>query len=61
MPLRYRRYYLQKLSETHEKQNEEINKKFGGNELTSSQPSKNSNLPPLPIPDFATKVRAPKK
>jgi hypothetical protein len=61
MPLRYRRYYLQKLSETHEKQQEAIDKKFGGGELTSPEPSKLNKLPPLPIPDFATKVRAPKK
>ena len=61
MPLRYRRYYLQKLSETHEKQNEAMEQKFGGGNLTSSEPSKSNKLPPLPIPDFATKIRAPKK
>jgi hypothetical protein len=61
MPIRYRRYYLQKLIETHEKQQEEMNKKYGGGNLNNSEPTKNQNLPPLPIPDFATKVRAPKK
>lgn len=58
MPIRYRRYYLQKLSETINKQNEEINSKF--NNSSPDQPGKNS-LPPLPIPDFATQARAPKK
>lgn len=61
MPIRYRQYYLQKLLETHEKQQEEIDKKFGNNNLTSPEPTKNQNRSPLPIPDFATKVRAPKK
>jgi hypothetical protein len=61
MPIRYRRYYLQKLVETHEKQQEEINKKYGGGDLNNSEPTKNKITPPPPIPDFATKVRAPKK
>lgn len=60
MPIRYRRYYLQKLLETHEKQQEEMNKQFGGNS-SQIEPTKNKPLPPLSIPDFATKIRAPKK
>lgn len=61
MPIRYRRYYLQKLIENHEKQQEEMDKKFGGNNLNNSEPTKNKKLPPPPIPDFATKMKAPKK
>lgn len=61
MPLRYRQFYLQKLVETHEKQKEEISKKFGGGDLNNSEPSKPSKLPPPQIPDFATKIRAPYK
>ena len=61
MPLRYRRFYIQKLIETHEKQNEEIEKKFGKGDLVSDNPSKSGKLAPPPIPDFAFKARAPKK
>ncbi len=53
MPIRYRHYHLKKISEYVEKQNEAVNKKNGQSEVIS--PSK------VQIPDFATKVRAPKK
>jgi hypothetical protein len=51
MPIRYRRYYIQKLIETIEVQNTEINKKFSGNKGDSelAQPSKNYHLPQSPI------------
>jgi len=55
MPIRYRHYHLKKISEYVEKQNAAINKNNGQSEMVSSPPSK------VPIPDFATKVRAPKK
>ncbi len=61
MPIRYRQYYLQKLSELVEKQQEEIDKKFnmsGGTE--TAQPNKTTRERP-PIPDFAFNARAPKK
>jgi hypothetical protein len=61
MPIRYRRYYLQKLVETHEKQNEEMEKKFGKGNLIDDKSSKSGKLAPPPIPDFAFKARAPKK
>jgi len=62
MPIRYRRFYIQKLIETHEKQNEEIEKKFGnGGNLINDNSSKPNKLAPPPIPDFAFKTRAPKK
>lgn len=63
MPIRYRRYYIQRLHESIEQQNEEINKKFNNNNkgLVSDNPMKSSKLPPPPIPDFATNTRAPKK
>lgn len=60
MPIRYRRYYIQRLNETVEQQNEEINKKFNpGNKDISSPETKPREQ--LPIPDFATKARAPRK
>jgi hypothetical protein len=63
MPVRYRKYYLQRLNETIEQQNEEMDKKFKTNDkgLISDNPMKSSKLPPPPIPDFATNARAPKK
>lgn len=61
MPIRYRRYYIQKLNEVHEKQQEMIDKKYGNNNtLTNPEGPKRPKEPPL-IPDFATKVRAPRK
>ena len=61
MPIRYRRYYLQKLTEILEKQQEEIDKKFGSSSSTElAQPNKKPKERP-PIPDFAFKARAPKK
>ena len=64
MPIRYRRYYIQRLNESIDQQNEEINKKFNNNDnkgLINDNPMKSSKLPPPPIPDFATTTRAPKK
>ena len=60
MPIRYRRYYIQRLNETVEKQNEEIDKKFNPGNKDTSVPDKKSQKQ-LPIPDFATKARAPRK
>ena len=60
MPIRYRRYYIQRLNESIDQQNEEINKKFNpGNKDISSPDQKPREQ--LPIPDFATKTRAPRK
>ena len=60
MPIRYRRYYIQRLNETAEKQQEEIDKKFNSSNKDISSPDKKQRNP-LPIPDFATKTRAPRK
>jgi hypothetical protein len=65
MPIRYRHFYLKKIQETHEKQQEAMDKKYGnmmGNESTS-EPMKS---PPrsVSVPDFVTnasKSKAPKK
>lgn len=60
MPIRYRRYYLQKLSDILEKQQEEISKKFntaGSQKTTTTAKTRD----PLPIPDFAFTTKAPKK
>ena len=55
MPIRYRHYHLKKISEYIEKQNEAANKKSNTLE-NSSKPR-----PKIPVPEFVTKVRAPKK
>jgi hypothetical protein len=60
MPVRYRRYYLQRLTEILEKQQENINSKFNLNNTDQSQPNKSSKEKP-PIPDFAFNAKAPKK
>jgi hypothetical protein len=60
MPIRYRRYYIQRLNETVDQQNEEINKKFNPQRGETQSPEKKPREP-LPIPDFATKTRAPRK
>jgi len=61
MPIRYRPYYLQKLGEMIEKQQQAMNKKFNLNNGTETpQPGKKLKDRP-PIPDFAFKARAPKK
>ncbi len=60
MPVRYRRYYLQRLTEILEKQQENINSKFNLNNTDQSQPNKSPKEKP-PIPDFAFNARAPKK
>ena len=59
MPIRYRRYYLQKLGEMLEKQQEEMNKKFNPTNSQKSDAPKPRD--PLPIPDFAFTAKAPKK
>lgn len=61
MPIRYRRYYIQRLNETIEQQNEEINKKFNPSSNNEIQSPEKKSREPLPIPDFATKTRAPRK
>jgi hypothetical protein len=61
MPIRYRRYYLQKLSEMAEKQQEEIDKKFGSSNNKELSQSNRKPKDKPPIPDFAFKARAPKK
>lgn len=61
LPIRYRQYYIQKISETVQKHQEEMDTKFkfsNGTEL--AQPSKKPSEPP-PIPDFAFTAKAPKK
>jgi hypothetical protein len=60
MPIRYRRYYIQRLNESIEQQNDEINKKFNPTNNEMKSPDKKPREP-LPIPDFATKTRAPRK
>ena len=61
MPIRYRQYYLQKLSELVEKQQEEMDKKFNVNGSQTGEPTKNKPHEPVQLPDFVTKARAPKK
>jgi hypothetical protein len=63
MPIRYRHFYLHKLIETVQKQQEDINKKMEsiGSNKTSSPNKKNSPRELPPIPDFAHKTKAPKK
>ena len=61
MPIRYRRYYIQKLNETHEKQQEMMDKKFDNNPNTTSLDGPRKPKEPPIIPDFVTKARAPKK
>jgi hypothetical protein len=61
MPIRYRRFYLQKLSETHEKQQEMIDQKLGkmnGDEAIK-EPIK-APRKPVPIPDFVTNTNKTK-
>jgi len=54
IPIRYRHYYLKKVSEWIEKKNELSNP---NQSMTLSKKPRD----PLPIPDFAFKARAPKK
>ena len=61
MPIRYRQYYLQKLAELIEKQQEEVDKKFNINGSQTGEPSKIPPQGPVQLPDFVTKARAPKK
>lgn len=61
LPIRYRQYYIRKISETVQKQQEEMDTKFKFNNGTEpAQPSKKPTAPP-PIPDFAFTAKAPKK
>lgn len=54
MSIRYRHYHIKKINEFIEKQAESINGKSENSETTT--------LPDqIQVPDFATKVRAPKK
>ena len=55
MPIRYRHYHLKKINEYMEMQEEARNPK---NPTPSNNKEKRE---PLPIPDFATKIKAPKK
>ena len=61
MPIRYRRFYLQTLTETIQKQQEEMDKKYGdmGGKNTPEMGKKTREK--IPIPDFVTKAKAPKK
>jgi len=64
MPIRYRRYYLQKIVEINEKQNEMMTQRHNNNSSTTvTEPNKKSKDPVL-IPDFvakASKRQAPKR
>jgi hypothetical protein len=62
LPVRYRHYYIQKISETAQKQQEEMDNKFkfSNGKEQPTQPSKKPTQPP-PIPDFAFTTKAPKK
>lgn len=55
MPIRYRHYHIKMINEYIEKQNEAVN--------NNNKSLENSTKPreKIPIPDFATKVKAPKK
>jgi hypothetical protein len=59
MPIRYRHYYIQKISETHEKQQEEIDKKYGkmmGNESPSMEQPMKKSPRHVNVPDFVSKA-----
>jgi hypothetical protein len=56
MPIRYRHYHLKKINEYMEMQEEARN-----NSSTPNKSSKKDKREQIPIPDFATKVKAPKK
>jgi hypothetical protein len=65
MPIRYRRFYLQKINETNQQQQDMMDKKYGNlmNNSETSEPTKKSREP-IPIPDFVSKSlksKAPKK
>lgn len=55
MPIRYRHYHLKKINEYIEKQNEARNSRTN----TLENPSRPS--PRIPVPDFVTKAKAPRK
>lgn len=55
MPIRYRHYHLKKIAEHIEKQNEAMNKRNGVMEASTKPAEK------VQVPDFVTKVKAPKK
>ena len=60
MPIRYRRYYIQRLNESIEQQNDEINKKFNPSDKNTTSPDQKPREQ-LPLPDFVTKTRASRK
>ena len=55
MPIRYRHYHLKKISEYVETQNNAVNSNKNTLENSSKPHEK------IPLPDFVTKARAPKK
>ena len=61
MPIRYRHFYLHKLTETLQKQKDEIDKNLGNSGMIEDgKPFKSPKEKP-PIPDFAFTAKAPKK
>jgi len=58
MPIRYRHYYIHKINETHQHQQEMMDHKF--NKSSNNEPNKRPKEPPI-IPDFVSTARAPKK
>jgi hypothetical protein len=65
MPIRYRHFYLKKIQENHEKQQELMDKKYG-NMMGNESSSESIKSPPrsVSVPDFVTnasKSKAPKK
>lgn len=61
LPIRYRHYYIQKIAETAQKQQEEIDSKFKFNNGTEQAQSSKKIKERPPIPDFAFTAKAPKK
>lgn len=61
MPIRYRRFYLQTLTETLEKQQENIDKQYGGMNGKQSPEMGKKPREKIPLPDFVTNMKAPKK
>jgi hypothetical protein len=55
MPIRYRHYHLKKINEYMEMQEE------ARNPTSTTKTNSKTKREQIPIPDFATKVKAPKK
>ena len=55
MPIRYRHFYIRKIQDIHEKQQEEIDKKYG-KMMSSESSSEPMKKPPrsVSVPDFVT-------